>query len=778
MPRRLFTLASLATAGALIFGGAAAPANAAPTTVSSVDFTDGTTGDWTRSGGTDATLSIVELDGDTVLRVSDRDADYVGIQSPTGIYESGETYTFSLRLRLAAGTPDTSARLVMKPAYTWIGNTAVTAAGWTTISGTFTAPAGDASTLQAYIGTSDIPGTPRYSYYVDDIVVTTDGAGEGATPPDVAPGGAVDPSPTPVVAAQGEGEVAALTFDDGPNPDTTPALLDYLAENDIRAVFCVIGQNITAPGGADLLRRIVAEGHVLCNHSTTYDDMGSLTTAQAAARMAENLTLIRTALGDDDHPVPFFRAPNGSWGNTPAAAVSLGMQPLAVVNTIDDWQTQDVPTLTADLRAAMKPGQTVLVHDGGGDRSGSLAAVRTVVTEHLAEGWTFSLPVGATSAAGGDPQPGAVLLASDFDSGDLGGWGPRAGSDTSAPRVSIVDGGADDTASAAQVDQRTHEGDGIQYDVTGILQPGRTYAVSLAVRFAPGSPTGQGLTLSARTVSQGAQNFANLLQIENASASGWTTVRGEFTVPAYDSAAEIYVESRYNSGNTSTFLVDQVRVTVPEATQVDTSLTPVRDTVDFPLGVAIDSRETSGAASDLLRHHFGQISPENAMKVEAWYTGPDQFARNGEATALLDYAQTNDLRLYGHVLVWHSQTPDWFFQDGTGRELGTSEADKQLLRDRLRTHIFDVAASISDDYGPFGSDTNPLVAWDVVNEVISDQATPDGLRTSRWYQVLGEEFIRLAFQNADEAFNREYAAPGTDRPVKLFINDYNTEIDA
>lgn len=195
MPRRLLTLASLATAGALIFGGAAAPANAAPTTVSSVDFTDGTTGDWTRSGGTDATLSVVELDGDTVLRVSDRDADYVGIQSPTGIYESGETYSFSVRLRLAAGTPDTSARLVMKPAYTWIGNTAVTAAGWTTISGTFTAPADDVSALQAYIGTSDIPGTPAYTYYVDDIVVTTEGADDGGMTPDVAPGGAVDPPP-------------------------------------------------------------------------------------------------------------------------------------------------------------------------------------------------------------------------------------------------------------------------------------------------------------------------------------------------------------------------------------------------------------------------------------------------------------------------------------------------------------------------------------------------------------------------------------------------------
>jgi endo-1,4-beta-xylanase len=759
--------------------GGAAPAVAAPTTVTSVDFEDGTTGTWTRSGGTDSTLSVVDLDGGKVLEVAGRDADYVGIQSPAGIYQAGTTYDFSLRVRLAPGTPDTTARLVMKPAYTWVGNTTVTASGWTTISGSYTPEPGDVSAVQAYIGTSDIAGTPSFTYYVDDIVVTTGSSGGGEMP-DVAPGGAVNPTATPVSAAQGTGNVAALTFDDGPNTGTTPALLDFLAENDITAVFCVIGQNITAPGGADLLRRIVAEGHVLCNHSTTYDDMGSLTQTQAATRMAENLTIIRSALGDDDYPVPYFRAPNGSWGNTPAAAVSLGMQPLAVVNTINDWATQDVPTLTANLRSAITPGQVVLVHDGGGDRSGSLAAVRTVVAERVADGWTFALPVGAPAGepGGGDPQPGDVLIDSTFDSGDLDGWSARAGAETSDPQVTVVDGGADDTVSAAQVGERTHEGDGIQRDIAGLLEPGNTYAISAAVRFAPGATVGQGLTLSARTVSGGTQNFSNLLQIENATATGWTTVRGEFTVPTYDSAAEIYIEARYNSGNTSTFLVDQVRISVPEDAQVDTGLVAVKDTVDFPLGVAIDSRETTGAASELLLHHYDQITPENHMKVEAWYTGPGQFARNAEATALLDFAQAEDLRLYGHVLVWHSQTPAWFFQDDSGRELTTSDADKQALRDRLRTHIFDVAASIADDYGPYGSDTNPLVAWDVVNEVISDQATPDGLRTSRWYQVLGEEFIRLAFQYADQAFNDEYAAPGTDRPVKLFINDYNTEIDA
>jgi len=196
----------------------------------------------------------------------------------------------------------------------------------------------------------------------------------------------------PLSTATGEGRVCALTFDDGPNGADTAALLDLLAEHDIRAVFAVIGSQIEAPGGGELLRRIVREGHVLCNHSTSFDDLGHLTVDEAEHRMSSASAIIRAALGDPDAPIPYFRAPNGSWGATPEAAVRLGMQPLAVVNTIGDWQTQDVAVLSDRLRNAMRPGELVLVHDGGGDRAASVAAVSAVVGERRAAGWTFTLP--------------------------------------------------------------------------------------------------------------------------------------------------------------------------------------------------------------------------------------------------------------------------------------------------------------------------------------------------------------------------------------------------
>jgi endo-1,4-beta-xylanase len=195
-----------------------------------------------------------------------------------------------------------------------------------------------------------------------------------------------------ITRSEGTGLVSALTFDDGPNGPTTERLLDFLDAARIRATFCVIGKNITAPGGADVLRRVVAGGHVLCNHTTSYADMGRWSAGPIEADLRENLQIIRGALGDEQYPVPFFRAPNGNWGMTAEVAAKLGMRSLAVVNTIDDWQTQDLPTLVDNLRAAIKPGELVLAHDGGGDREGTVDAVIAVVTERLAAGWRFGLP--------------------------------------------------------------------------------------------------------------------------------------------------------------------------------------------------------------------------------------------------------------------------------------------------------------------------------------------------------------------------------------------------
>ncbi|GIG27630.1 endo-1,4-beta-xylanase [Cellulomonas marina] len=773
-PRRTLgagVVALALAAGTVPATGLVAPA-ADPVPVLTTDFSDGTWAPWTQNG--DATLSVVDVEGDPALLVAGRAADYDGIKTPPGLLAPGGQYTFTMDVRLAEGTAGSAGvRFVAEPSYTWIGPTTMTADAWTTVTGTYTVPAdADPATARVYLGTDALSTGPEaYSYLVDDIAITgtaTDGPWTPTPDPSFVPGGATNPVATPVTAARGTGDVAALTFDDGPNPGETDRLLDFLAANELTATFCVIGQNIQAEGGAALLRRMVDEGHTLCNHTTSYADMGAWGEAEIEADLKANLAVIREALGDPAYPVPYFRAPNGSWGRTPGVAVALGMQPLGVVNVINDWETQDEATLTTNLRAALKPGELVLVHDGGGDRTASVAAVETVVGERLAEGWTFGLPAGGVTTTTGP------VLVSDFEDG-LGPWVPRGDADGD-PVVAVTTTQAHGGAQSALVSGRTTQGDGIGVDLTGLVSAGTTYEISAWVRMADGSAADDVWLSLARTAG-GTTSYDTVAQLPDVTAGAWSELTATYTVPEGVESAFLYLETSYNGGGSDPFLVDDVTI-APQGAPVVEERTPLKSTVDFPVGVAIDSRETNGAASELLLRHVDQITGENHMKPEAWYDEERAFRTHPEAQALMAFAQEEDLRVYGHTLVWHSQTPAWFFQHEDGTPLTTGEADKALLRERMRTHITSVAEALSTGggYGLFGSPENPVVAFDVVNEVVSDgRGEADGLRRSEWYRVLGEEFIDLAFRYADEAFNGTYAAPGADRPVTLTINDYNTE---
>ncbi|MFL6177413.1 MAG: polysaccharide deacetylase family protein [Ornithinibacter sp.] len=211
------------------------------------------------------------------------------------------------------------------------------------------------------------------------------------------------PTPEPVVTASGRGRVAALTLDDGPDREATPALLDLFAAHGVRATFCVVGSQVRAAGGAELLRRTVAAGHHLAAHGMTFADQGTWDPERVRTDLRATVAVIRDALGDPGAPVPWFRAPNGSWGRSAAVAVALGLQPLGVTGTIDDWRTQDVGVLAENLRAVIRPGGLVLAHDGGGDRWGTVQALRAVVPRWVDAGWHFTRPAHPDLDAAGDP---------------------------------------------------------------------------------------------------------------------------------------------------------------------------------------------------------------------------------------------------------------------------------------------------------------------------------------------------------------------------------------
>lgn len=184
------------------------------------------------------------------------------------------------------------------------------------------------------------------------------------------------------------GQTVAFTFDDGPNPPNTTDLLNVLAQHDVTAVFCLIGQNVQQ--NPQVVQQIVAAGHVLCNHSMSYDDMGSWSPDQIRQSIEQTNAAIQAAAPGAE--VKYFRAPNGSWGQSPQVAAELGLQPLGWRLTINDWEPSSPDQLADRLRQGIIPGAVVCMHDGGGDRSATVQAVNTVIPELKAQGWTFDLP--------------------------------------------------------------------------------------------------------------------------------------------------------------------------------------------------------------------------------------------------------------------------------------------------------------------------------------------------------------------------------------------------
>ncbi|SCF15609.1 Peptidoglycan/xylan/chitin deacetylase, PgdA/CDA1 family [Micromonospora haikouensis] len=202
------------------------------------------------------------------------------------------------------------------------------------------------------------------------------------------------PAPRPGVSAdivdttRGGGRVLGLTFDDGPNPADTPRLLDVLRRHGITAVFCLWGEHVDAH--PDVVRRIVADGHTLGNHSMRHEDMSSWSAERIEADLREADAAIRRAV--PGARIPYFRAPYGAWGRTPAVAAAMGMRPLGWQLALGDWDPPGTDELVRRLRDGITPGAVVLLHDGGGDRSQTVDAVERVVPVLAAEGWRFALP--------------------------------------------------------------------------------------------------------------------------------------------------------------------------------------------------------------------------------------------------------------------------------------------------------------------------------------------------------------------------------------------------
>ena len=169
----------------------------------------------------------------------------------------------------------------------------------------------------------------------------------------------------------------------------------------------------------------------------------------------------------------------------------------------------------------------------------------------------------------------------------------------------------------------------------------------------------------------------------------------------------------------------------------------------FHVGAALNEnqfteRDTAGVA--LIKRHFDTITPENVLKWEEVHPQPNTY-NFGPADRYVEFGERNGMFIVGHTLVWHSQTPRWVFQDANGAPL-TRDALIQRMHDHIATVV--------------GRYKGRINGWDVVNEAVEEDGT---MRRSPWYNIIGDDFVALAFKFAHEA----------DPAAELYYNDYSIE---
>jgi peptidoglycan/xylan/chitin deacetylase (PgdA/CDA1 family) len=179
------------------------------------------------------------------------------------------------------------------------------------------------------------------------------------------------------------GRRIALTFDDGPSP-YTPRVLDVLEREDVPATFFVVGRNVA--GREDLLMRMLAGGSMIANHSFTHADL-SKASAAAAQQIDDTQEVIQTATG---FTPCLLRPPYGLTSRKLLGALASRQltSTLWSVNP-QDYRRPGTATIKQRVLTRVKPGSIILMHDGGGDRSQTAAAIPSIIQTLKARGYTF-----------------------------------------------------------------------------------------------------------------------------------------------------------------------------------------------------------------------------------------------------------------------------------------------------------------------------------------------------------------------------------------------------
>ncbi len=371
----------------------------------------------------------------------------------------------------------------------------------------------------------------------------------------------------------------------------------------------------------------------------------------------------------------------------------------------------------------------------------------------------LALALGGLAAhAEADP----TLYLSDFSTG-TDGWYARS---MGQAVVSVEDG-------ALRIEGWTNDWNSPGRDFD--LIPGGRYDFSVQVR--QNQADAASFMVSVAHTVDGAESYENLAFAE-AKRGEWTELSGTYVAGDF-SRFVLYVET--TGAPALDFDIRDFRLAAPDG---------LPDPASWPEPMAIEAVEDLPSLKALyadafdigtcaggfmamqdepmafVESQFNILTPENELKPDAVLdVGMSLVAAMEDETAvavrfnaaepILNYARDHGLKVHGHVLVWHNQTPDVFFREGY--RSGAPLVSREVMLARLENYIRQIMEYMEEHYPGL------IVSWDVVNEAIDDSTGE--LRDSMWLKVVGEDYLARAFE-----FARKYAPEGT----LLYYNDYNT----
>ena len=361
-----------------------------------------------------------------------------------------------------------------------------------------------------------------------------------------------------------------------------------------------------------------------------------------------------------------------------------------------------------------------------------------------------------------------IIFSTDFEDGDVSAFSGRGGVETIESTTEQSHSGS----ASMCVSDRTKGWHGPQLPLDGLLEPGTEYIASAWVK----ADWYNDIKMSMEyTDSSGTRHFTNLKSA--VSQGDWVEISEvKFNVPKNVTNPFLYFEC--NDG--ANIYIDDFEIKTAPVYDIQYDIASLKDVYSsyFKIGGAVTTSELAiKGAQNLIKKHYNSITPGNELKPDALLDKEASLAmaENGDDTnpqinisgarEILDFCRDNNISVRGHVLVWHSQTPDWFFKEGFKDD--GNWVSKELMLTRMENYIKNVFETFEKEYP-----TVDFYAWDVVNEAFLDNGSPrtggsqsENSNYSPWVKIFGDNsFIEPAFE-----YTRKYAPEG----CMLYYNDFN-----